>query len=106
MTYDRTKRNWDNTKKNETNINYNYDEFASLMRENGYTTHSIKTGQEKSNIINSYTFNKITKNSASIGLDILATLMDDMEIEKLEIVKNGDILSVKIPTNVIINKNH
>ena len=57
MTYDRTKRNWDNTKKNETNINYNYDELASLMRENGYTTHSIKTGQEKSNIINSYTFN-------------------------------------------------
>ena len=29
-----------------------------------------------------------------------------MEIEKLEIVKNGDILSVKIPTNVIINKNY
>lgn len=106
MTYDRTKRNWDNTKKNETNINYNYDELASLMRENGYTTHSIKIGQEKSNIINSYTFNKITKNSTSIGLDILATLMDDMEIEKLEIVKNGDILSIKIPTNVIINKNH
>lgn len=32
--------------------------------------------------------------------------MDDMEIEKLEIVKNGDILRVKIPTNAIINKNH
>ncbi len=104
MTYDRTKRNWDNTKKNETNINYNYDELASLMRENGYTTHSIKAGQEKSNIINSYTFNKITKNSASIGLDILATLMDDMGIGKLEIIKNGDTLSVEIPTDTIITE--
>lgn len=106
MVHDRTKRNWDNTKKNVINVQYNYDELASLMRENGYTTHFIKAGQEKSNIINSYTFNKITKNSASIGLDILATLMDDMGIGKLEIVKNGDILSVKIPTNAIINKNH
>lgn len=104
MTYDRTKRNWDNTKKNETSINYNYDELASLMRENGYTTHSIKAGQEKSNIINSYTFNKITKNSASIGLDILATLMDDMGIGKLEIIKNGDTLSVEIPTDTIITE--
>lgn len=104
MTYDRTKRNWDNTKKNDTNINYNYDQLASLMRENGYTTHSIKAGQEKENIINSYTYNKITKNSASVGLDILAALMDDMKIKKLEIVKNEDTLNIEIPTDTIVEK--
>lgn len=104
MTYDRTKRDWDNSKKNETAVNYNYDELASLMKECGYTTHSIKAGQEKANIINSYTFNKITKNSASVGLDILANLMDDMHIEKLEIVKNDDTLNIKVPTNATNKK--
>lgn len=99
MAHDRVKRNWDNTKKNVVNVQYDYDQLASLMRENGYTTHSIKAGQEKGNIINSYTYNKITKNSASVGLDILAVLMDDMKIEKLEIIKHGDIISVKIPNN-------
>ena len=99
MAHDRVKRNWDNTKKNVVNVQYDYNQLASLMRENGYTTHSIKAGKEKGNIINSYTYTKITKNSASVGLDILAVLMDDMKIEKLEIIKHGDIISVKIPNN-------
>lgn len=37
MVHDRTKRNWDNAKKNVINVQYDYDELASLMRENGYT---------------------------------------------------------------------
>lgn len=105
MTYDRAKRDWDNSKKYETAVKYNYDELSSLMKECGYTTHSIKAGQEKANIINSYTFNKITKNSASVGLDILASLMDDMQIEKLELIKNGDTLNIKVPTNATNKKN-
>ena len=45
-----------------------------------------------------------TKNSASVGLDILANLMDDMHIKKLEIVKNDDTLNIKVPTNATNKK--
>lgn len=105
MTYDRNKRDWDNSKKKAASINYDYDELTAAMKANGYTTFSIKSGQEKENIINAYTFNKISKNSASVGLDVLAALMDDMKIETLQIVRNGDTLSIKVPGNTTKGEN-
>lgn len=82
---------------------YNYDELVQIMKEHNITSFTIKSktadGKEgtKANLINQYTFNKLKNNKGSVGLDIIMALLVDMDVNKIELIREGNTLNIIVP---------
>lgn len=68
----------------------NYDQLVDKMKENGITSFTIKKGQSKEGFMSQCTYTRMKLNQGYIGLEIIEKILNELNIDKIQLVKNSE----------------
>lgn len=75
----------------------NYDELINTMKENGITGYTIKKGHDKEGFMSQCTYTRMKSNNGYIGLEIIEKILNELNIDEIRLVKDGENYRIIIP---------
>lgn len=75
----------------------NYDELIKQMKDNGITGYTIKKGNDKEGFMSQCTYTRMKSNNGYIGLEIIEKILNELKIDEIRLVKDGENYKIIIP---------
>ena len=77
----------------------NYDELVKQMKDNGITGYTIKKGNDKEGFMSQCTYTRMKLNNGYIGLEIIEKILNELNIDEIQLKRDGDNFKIVIPGN-------
>lgn len=75
----------------------NYEQLVTKMKENGITGFTIKKGNAKEGFMSQCTYTRMKLNQGYIGLEIIEKVLNELNIDEIRLIKDGDDFKIIIP---------